>query len=375
MNQIYIIKTQFLSQKNFEFIIEIIKKNNLSINSQYLFNIQNSIINDYIQNFNNRKTLNIDEEIINLNKLSIIEYSKLITEKEYTQKIQKEKLIEEKENIDTPNTLEKNKDNILILSTLAAHLETTLNDIYNELRSKNISNEQGQYIEIFSNHLKYENNQYNINIKTKKFKIKNIKLHDPKGSDQFYNINEYNNKFELNQDITNKKIYIIPIGNYNIDELIYVLNKMLNEYKFYFVYHKHKNKIQIESDNIFTLKFIEKYNNIIQLKDLLGFQNIEYNNNNSYISDNTIDLNIYNNIIFKTNYEKLNIYNTNIIYDKKTFSYFCNTQASSITSFIPIEYNLDIYIDNIQLECFYIYKQHIYKLNHKLNFSMLFELF
>ncbi len=69
--------------------------------------------------------------------------------------------------------------------------------------------------------------------------------------DIFNNINEHNNKIQLVENNSKIKI-VIPQGNYTIQELISIIEKLINEksvFKSYkILYDKNKNRVQISNE-------------------------------------------------------------------------------------------------------------------------------
>ena len=206
---------------------------------------------------------------------------------------------------------------------------------------------------------------FKSNIET--FKIKTLSLFN-----NLYNIMEYNNTLELDSQSIK-----IPIGNYNIYDLIDILNEKVKG-MFTFIYNKNKDRISIKSDKRFNIKFRETNPDIIQLKTILGFSKTEYSNNNNYTSDSNINLNIYDTLYLKIiECEKLNVYKC------KNFNYACELNFDSIITFtkkIFIKFDLnDIkfdkleYHDKLSIEFYYKLQEKFFKVPSLLTFNILIE--
>ncbi len=118
----------------------------------------------------------------------------------------------------------------------------------------------------------------------------------------FYNINNNNNSiflFNLISLVTSN--YIIPIGNYNINQLLLILNNNLIGYSFY--YNSINNKITISCINDFEL--LDNSTCLL----LLGFnKNTTYKSYlSNLISFNCVDLNPINIIYINSNILTYNI--------------------------------------------------------------------
>lgn len=139
-------------------------------------------------------------------------------------------------------------------------------------------------------------------------KVKNIGLSSFKLNCNLYNITESNNKFFIHEN--NHKITItIPIGYYDINTLLNILSIHLNNASInnniYVVYKDSiKNKICIECKDqnnepyIFNITFLDNQKHI-SLKSLLGFEHVEYINNDKYVSENHPIYNLYDDIYLK----------------------------------------------------------------------------
>ena len=123
----------------------------------------------------------------------------------------------------------------------------------------------------------------------------------------FYSINNTNNYISLLNTTTSiYTSFTIPIGNYNINQLIVLLNNNLIGYTFY--YNSINNKIVISNNNPFQLL------NVSTCATLLGFiKNLSINSSGLILtSPNCIDLFPINIIYIESNLLTYNINKSNI---------------------------------------------------------------
>lgn len=192
---------------------------------------------------------------------------------------------------------------------------------YNEDYSEDYSEDEDDYKiyykEFFSENAIYEDGSYKFPFHLQN--IKSVNLDKIKIKCNFYNINEYNNKFYLIEQ-NNKTLITIPIGYYDTEFLLQVISECMNgasinkkkDY-YYKVYNNAiKNKIcfcseLIHPDRInrpitFGISFLENNDpdkNIPSLQKLLGFHKNDYFNNNFYIADDFSDINIFDELYIK----------------------------------------------------------------------------
>jgi hypothetical protein len=276
------------------------------------------------------------------------------------------------------NTKIDNEKNVKIDNEKNVKMDNEKNNKKND--DINISSE---YFDIFSCDNYFLNGEYRLTMqkKCKKLILKSLELYN-----NLYNITNFNNKIEIQQNNL-KTIINIPPACYSLNELLNTLESLLNERiknsKFKITYIQTKNRINIISDNTFSFRFIENdKRNCILLRYLLGFSQIEYINNNNYNSDQHSVINIYDNIYIKIiNPELVHmnkyISNTFTYYEKLSFDYI-NTFNKTIKFHFNTENILNnLYnLDNLTLE---IYHRHVlhdqfYKIHSKLIFNILFEI-
>ena len=207
----------------------------------------------------------------------------------------------------------------------------------------------------------------------------------------FYNITEYNNSLEITENSVKIKIYI-PIGNYNLEQFLNILEIQLNEKtkqaknesseesKIYNVkYNINKNRIQIVSKNNFNIKFIDNPNAIVQMRELLGYSKIDYLNNNNYQSDLDNKFNIYDDIYINVNGENSDY--TTIFQNQESlrFSYFEKININILSTFcktIDFVVDKDLTIDSNELILeFYLYNGiEFKKINQNLHFNIVLKI-
>lgn len=361
-----IIKNQYFSVKNLEFILDIVVSRKFNVNKKIhdnSFIIMNSIYNDFMNNILNNKTIvnidSIDKILVLLNKLTI---DKIIYN--ISNKLNKpDNLIEFKElkelkELKEPKESKEPKE----LKEIKEHKEIKEPKELIKIREPKETNIN--YMHFFSSD---NDNNYTFDlIEKKKIILKELNLYN-----NFCNITECNNTIEFTENSLKLRINI-PIGNYNLLELLNCIQlkineKSKNEYTLSLV----KGKISIKCEKYFSMKFIENTNDI-PLKCLLGFLNHEYINNNSYSSDTLAILNIYDNIYIKVN---------NANYHKcKNFSYFNKISINSqdtFNSIISIKTNTVINnIESLTFEFYYRHTTHniFYKISSNIIFDFIIEI-
>jgi len=147
------------------------------------------------------------------------------------------------------------------------------------------------------------------------------------------------------------------------------MNEKCNFKTYKINYLQNKNRIQISSNSIFNITFVEKNTNSIQLKDILGYSKNEYSNNKSYISELDPNIDIYSDIYLREKDNSFNKYFTNLYYNNEKFSYFCSSFNSKID-------NIYLLNDTTELtfELFYRSKDKIYKLYQNIDINLLLEI-
>ncbi len=344
----------------------------LTFDSQHLTDLQIFIFDNYFTQIYNEYLLNNDNIDYNylltyindftISKFKIL-YNTLLSQNNQippydTQEITQPQIIQ-KESLIEPNPLNIPKD--LPIEITQPHPIERPHEEYTEEVNYNI----------FSKHSSFKNGDYNI-----KYNIKNVQsllLKNINIMCNLYNINE-NSKITIEEE-KNKIDILIPIGYYNVKELIQCINETIkkntllrNEYSI--TLHKNKNKIYIKSNKNFNIYFNT---------NLLGFSKKEYLNNNNYISENFPYTNIYDNL-----YIKLFINDTyEIVYNNSNsnFTFYYNFQTKYNSNFgNKIFKNTDLdnyYFDNSKINIGDIkiefYDSNRNKITKYIDFEMLFS--
>lgn len=97
----------------------------------------------------------------------------------------------------------------------------------------------------------------------------------------FYNVTETNNQFIINED-THQTTIIIPVGYYNLQDLLETIKGCLNSEltnEYIVAYHKNKHLVSIEC------KKLDYFHMKSDLLPLLGFKHNSYSYNNMYMSE------------------------------------------------------------------------------------------
>lgn len=379
------IKQQYFTEQNINFICQILHNTyKVEINKDKLFKIQNDTFNNFLNKMydKNIDVQQLDDILVELNKLTIQLYltpenSNIIIEQPPTRiptqitdivtpqpldsiNLDSLNLIKELVN-EFKNISKETNDTIKEIKNILTNLSNTeLNKQENNNNNDNNYNDNNKeknyiYLDLYSITSRYNEDKYNFifDIPIQNFTIDNFNIYS---NDLFNNINENNNKIQLVEN-NNKLKIIIPQGNYNIQDLVDIIEKLINEksvFKSYkILYDKNKNRIQISNEKTFNITFIE--NGLgVQLKDILGYSKNEYNSNNNYVSETEPNNNIFKDIYIKSD-EFLNKFYTNLsnTSDDTTFKYLYKNTHDKI-SFNLIE---PIYKMNLQL---------YYKLNNKI---------
>lgn len=412
-----LIKNEFFTEHNNTFLCNIITKNNQLTNEtnikNLIFKIQNNIYNKFIESTRNKtkKFLtkeSIEQVLVSLNQMVILQFKESIQDtlsREIKNPIKQESIKQEsiKQDLSPLIAIEVNEikqesikqDPSLLIATAVKEIKKELikeikkepiKEIKEELISTiflNISNKEcksnsgnnNMYIyenkEIFSNYIQGTLPANATSVKGSLL-IKNFEIFN-----NFWNINETNNFFELLEDERKIKIFIQP-GNYSLNDLLKIIEKQFNDKSsrrlnekvdilvYNLNYNKNNNKVTINSLKTFGLKFFDNLTGFLPLRYILGFSKIEYLNNNNYTSDlkeisdfyNT-GLNVYDNIYMVLYQKEANKYLL-LKTDDSMFYYFHNFKYDSINTYnktVTFNINKNIEtettLDNLSFE-FYI---------------------
>jgi hypothetical protein len=167
------------------------------------------------------------------------------------------------------------------------------------------------YKEFCSKNSVYENAKYTFQFSLNN--IKSAKIENMRIKCNMYNINDMNNKFVLTEQ-NNKNIVVIPIGYYDLDTLLNTITNCMNnmsinknkDYIYKVFNSRIKNRIVFECNPInqekynrnvtFGISFPEKFS---KLRNMLGFHNNDYINNNVYVAELHHNISIYEQIYIK----------------------------------------------------------------------------
>jgi hypothetical protein len=441
MNQIIKnIKQQYFTSQNINFICEILhNKYNIEINKDKLFKIQNSTFNNFLDKMYDKEinVQHLDKILVELNKLtiqlyltpliiqnqttnseieiipSILTYEGIQTDIHSSQtdihssqtdihSSQTDMQTDIQTDINSNINSNINSDILSDIKNLIKELVNNINNNNNNTNNNNnniikeiieikdiikLINENNQenknnksYLDLYSNATKYNDKglyNFTFNIPLQNFIVEHFKIYS---NDIFNNINEHNNKIQLVENNSKIKI-IIPQGNYSIQELVYIIEKLINEksvFKLYkIVYDKNKNRVQISNEKIFNITFIENGYGV-QLKDILGYSKNEYNSNSNYSSENEQNNNVFKEIYVKSDNDNMNIFYTNLRNsdsdndknnkdnDNSLFKYFYRINDK-------ISFNLKEPIYNMNLELYYKLNNRIIKFVKKIDFNILLK--
>lgn len=382
---IEIIKNQFFSKENIDFIVKIVHNKNINIDSQQIpFNACNTVFNNFIHTvYTQKKTINpdtIEDLLITLNKLVIdiiIEESHNNFNSTSSSSTSNNSVTHSTTNINSsiPEDVPQVIISQPINTTLSDHIEPSKLVIEPPKIKDDIQlNKESLYL--FSEDSTFKDGVYTFEFRRKN--IKNISLTTFDITNDLYNITDSNNKFEI-IDKGVKNITHIPIGCYNLTDLLKTVEETIVNKNVKIVYNTHKNRINIKGDSPFSFKFIDDETLFIPLRCMFGFSKKEYLTNTTYASNKEPALNIYNNIYIKiTNSDNFNI-NTSQefkFYNRISFDYI-NTFGQDISIKLPHNSIRNInQIDDISLELYYRHNSHqkFYKIYNKLKFLMIFDI-
>ena len=407
-----IIKSQYFSTENIEFIIKMINNNlNKNINNtayisnlltkDNIFKTQNYIYNGFLFSKIQINNNNIEQLLIDLNKETISTFLHVINNPQLQHsELFQQKLLEQPQLQTQPHSqpqpqsqppypqlqsqtqpppqlqlqLPQLQSPLPQLQLQLPQLQSPLPQLplpqplshkYIDKCDKNSQTEiDKEKVKIFEHLFVSDAIITNHNIKYQlsfndysQFKILSIDYNN-----EYYNVNEYNNKIEINN-----KLITISVGKYNILELLDVLNKN-SELTFEYLQNKNRIICKSKDNSKISLKFIENDKMVIHLRTILGFTNNEYNNNNNYITEN--------NPIISLNEPYIKIININNPFISKNLQYYY-FKFNKIFEIIPIYINdIKNHEDKLVIEIYYRINNNFYKLDHKIyniNLNILLE--
>jgi hypothetical protein len=207
-----------------------------------------------------------------------------------------------------------------------------------------------------------------------------------------YNINEANNKFHIFEQ--KHKINVsLPVGYYKFDDLLTNITDILNatsvnKYKYHIYNNPIKNKVYFTCKNPadkgcnFNLHFVDRPTKTsdVSLREILGFTNIEYTNNNFYVAETYPIRNTMESLYMKMYVNGKEI--RRVLSSSESFSYFMqfsidldkmfSKRYCSALSVEPFDIFEDLSAVNVSFE-FYTSPQHIYTRKLKFDVLMSFE--
>ena len=375
MSDIERIKNQFFSEYNNTFISNKINESDKYKTFQTQNNVFNSFINMVYTNEIYISREKIEDILIYLNKMTILQHNNVQLDKNNVNVSTLDKNNVQLNNVSTDNSISLDIDNVLIDTSISLEKKSILID--NVLIDNNVNmtfiktpivieNDKASIIkksmytqtepdlgkiQIFSDDNSIEDEyRYKYIVGEKYNKLYYFEFHN-----MFLNINKDNNIIELIENGSKVNIFV-AIGNYKLDVLLLLLERQFNdksknkESKYKFTYNSNNNRVIISNNFNFNIKFIDSSQCNVQLRQILGFSKIDYQNNNSYTSDSDNNINIYDNIYITSC--NLNKYKTS-----NKFEYFFKLNYNNTDTFnkiVKINLNLDINVNEFDIE-FYIY--------------------
>lgn len=398
------IKNVFLSEQNTSYILNVLNshlnfnKNNIHLNKNDIKEIENAVyelyFNDIYTELTSKNKFSPEETIIILNKIIITEIENFANTKS--------------KNIpENFNTIENSKSNENLNSI--GDQTTSTDALGNPEKKTNIedsrlnnviqlSETSLHYLHFFSEDAKKVGTKW-----TYKLDLQNLNslcIETLRLNCNLYNINESNSKFELYEHNNTQVTVSIPYGYYTIDALLNTITNILNEnspnkLKYSVSRNQQKNKVYFSSffsstklsskpQSSFTIKFFPSRSANFSLGEMLGFNNLEYSNNSSYISENFPKENIYDDIYLKIRINDIDLpkyistkYISNT--DKTSnFTYFekfsVNMNKNFGKSFVFNKSNLDHFDFNSPINSNYISFEFLNAPNYTLNMDLDFQI-
>jgi hypothetical protein len=335
-----------------------------------LLDIQNFIYDEYfVKIYNDLRTkgqFNLEDCLAALNKLTINKLEVYIH-----QDIEQQQYQDQNRQAETYPTNTTNTTNTINTGTGITGQSSIkqLDDPYiQQLDDPYIEKVVNKYHHFFSSDGGLECGRYSFPFSLKR--VTSVQLEHLRLNCNLYNITEANNKFYITE--TDSKVcFKLPIGYYQIDNLLLVMTNILNnqsQNKLTYTISKNetKNKVYIQCTKAsepctFNLHFESSKlkNPHVSLKDLLGFKKDEYLNNNLYVSesfpiDNSLD--DYYVKLFINDKEVTRFYTT-----KQSFTYFDSFNINFATYFgkcyhttvqmlEPFDFQDDLQVDTVSIE-------------------------
>lgn len=289
----------FLSPKNTKHIVDVVETKMFSVNQHVKLDTFMSILVDlqkYIYDTFSRQIFNdlkmngrndLEEFLVSLNKLTINKFE-LLLEQKGVFAINEDLL---STNTESPKIVEQQND-----TDGQGEENTSITDDAPSAR-------EIKYYHFFSKDASLKNGRYTFPINMQK--LNSICMTSFDLECNIYNINETNNRLTIEE--RGKKIVVaVPLGCYNISELLDCLEKCIEQntqlhLQYKFVLDRFKNKVCISSEpsGTFNVFFTEHESMPCSLNEILGFKKKEYINNSKYIAENHHTCNILENVFVK----------------------------------------------------------------------------
>lgn len=369
MNIIEQFRSIYFSKKNSDYIRDYVfnKYNVQNLSADYslesiLENIfqsyEHTITNEFIQ-----KKGKIDHEniLVQLNKMAMLKLESILqqeksnnfyTREEKKQTIQQVESTQEQNNVQevTDIVVGQEKDIQEIEIVQDTKIDVIQNEIVKEYTKIAVTDQNDSGFHFFSEDADYITEDGVFVFKKKISNIKKITLNSFRAKGDLYNIQINNNFFTLIENGESKKI-TIPIGYYNVKNLIEQINGVFNDIKSNckLTQSEIKNRICIEntSSKYKTFDIIFPEIDMITIGEMLGYIQKEYRNNNLYIAENLPDVELFDNIYLRifVNDNEVERINTT----KQHFSYFTLVSSKNVENFGTVF--------NLEKECKYTISQ------------------
>lgn len=379
-----IVKYQFFSEKNNNFILELLKKkqNGTPFNKNTVFQIQNNIFNTFLESVHNKdisvSQSNIEEVLISLNRMMLIQCeNQILSEQDRQEEQRQEEQRQEQQRQEqrpeqrhNQRRQEQRRDsgtqtdsNIITEATQTQNLILLKNTQMQTDMQTELKKEQSLYHFFSDDSGKIINHQI--------LKLKTVCLNF-----NLYNINENNNSFEIIENTTKTKIYI-PIGHYDLTTLLSTIETCIlsktSLINFKVAHDMIRNRIRISSSTHFNLHFIDSPKATVNLRTLLGFVNTDYMNNNYYVSELSNNLHVFNNI-----YVRSSVCDSNAsVSTSSGFNYLFKMSFDSLKHcIVRFECEIDISVKEHKIDFeFYIYQNKEFrKINQRMEYDALFNI-
>lgn len=350
MSYIEVIKKQFFSQVNCEFIVRMVGVDQ-TINTT-MIKVMNTVWNSFLNNvYKNKWSINeerIEGVLVTINKMTI------------------DSIIDD---------LQVPPLDVVVKTIPVQESIMTQTDLPSKTCTKKL--------DLFSMDSCYTNGSYKFDMKQHHVKsviIDRFELHN-----NLYNITESNNRLELIEN-NFKVIITIPVGCYDIQTLLSSLEKLLTEKsklltKYLVLFNDRKNRISLSSESTFGIRFLESKSHDVPLRFMLGFTQVDYMNNNSYTTECSSCVDIYDKLYMKVKSKNSgDIFNA-IQTSSEEFAYCAKYSLLQSQTFgrdvlcseIYEVSGIDLVIDDLQIEFFIRNNKHekFYRLTKQLNFSFM----